>query len=396
MSTSIGGISIDENKIIDLLKDLVKINSVNPLLQTKAPGEREIAEFLGSYLKRLGLKVHIDEVADDRWNCVAILRGTKGPNSGRDLILNGHTDVVPADAMRIEPFIPKVEAGRVYGRGASDMKCGLATMVMAAECLVEAKLDLEGDLILAFVADEEYSSLGTEHFLRQGYRADGAIVLEPSQEELIYTHKGFAWIKVKVNGKAAHGSRPEDGINAISKAAKLIAEVDARSAEISKARHPVLGPSLIHNSLISGGSDISTIPALCEVDFEQRILPGQTREDVESEFRTIIDKIKESDPEFDASADVYFTRTPLSTPENSTIVGSLRSAYRKHKGKGIGLVGGGFWTDAALLSESGIPSVLFGSIGAGFHEDIEFVEIDSLVGVTEIIIDTVLDFCGIS
>jgi acetylornithine deacetylase len=132
------------------------------------------------------------------------------------------------------------------------------------------------------------------------------------------------------------------------------------------------------------------------VHFEQRILPGQTREDVEQVFHSIISQIKESDPEFDASVDVYFIRAPLSTPENETVIKSLKSAYRKHSGKEINHAGGPFWTDAALMSESGIPSILFGSIGEGFHGDIEYVEIDSLVGVTEIIIDTILDYCGVS
>jgi len=401
MTHPIGRIRVDREPIVDLLQELIRLNSVNPILQHDAPGEREIAHFLGGYLHRLGLEVDVEEVSPGRWNCVAVMGGTDcaeghGDASGGTLILNGHTDVVPADAMKIEPFSPAVRDGRVFGRGAADMKAGLASMVMAAERIVATGLRLKGDLILAFVADEEYSSLGTEHFIGRGDRADGAIVLEPTGEDVLHTHKGYAWIKASVRGRAAHGSRPEDGINAISKASRLIGEVDALSIELGSVRHPVLGASLIHNSLIRGGSDISTVPALCEVDFEQRTLPGQTAEDVASGFHTVIRRIRQEDPDFDASVDVYFTRPPLETPVNEGLISTLTAAYRGRTGRDPALAGAGFWTDAALLSQAGIPSVLFGPIGAGFHEDVESVEIDSLVRVTEVIIDTILDFCGVA
>ena len=388
-------INISKEKIISILQDLIKINSVNPLLQHGSPGEREIAHFIGNYLENLGLEVHITEIEKDRWNCVAILRGDKNHTSqGKNLILNGHTDIVPADAMEIDPYNPEIRENRIYGRGAADMKCGLATMIMVAEWLVNSKSPLKGDLILAFVADEEYSSKGTEVFLRQGYRGDGAIVLEPSLEQLIYTHKGYAWIKAILYGKAAHGSVPNEGINAISHAARLVEAVDEYSKELEKKIYPNLGPSLIHNSLISGGSDISTIPANCEIHFEQRTIPGQTIEDIKKDFAGIIDRLHKSDPEFNATFEVYFTRPPLVTLKDSPIVKSLEKAYQNYMGKKITYSGGAFWTDAALLSEAGIPSILFGSIGAGFHANIEYVEIESLITVTEIIIDTILDFCN--
>jgi len=193
---------VDEGAALRLLGELVKINSVNPSLVPGAPGEAEIAEYLADYMRSLGLESSVDEVKPGRWNAVGVLKGSGG---GRDLMLNGHTDTVGVDYMTIEPFNPVVKEGRMYGRGAYDMKGGLVSSLAAVKALVDSGAELMGDLVVAAVCDEEYASVGTEKLMEKT-RVDAAIVGEASSLMIVRCHKGFAWIDVESRGVAAHGS----------------------------------------------------------------------------------------------------------------------------------------------------------------------------------------------
>jgi acetylornithine deacetylase len=224
-------IQINNDALLRLLQELVQINSVNPSLSNTGEGEGKIARYIGEYLDKLGLEIHYQELEQNRVNVIGILKGT---GAGKSLILNGHTDTVSIGQMEIDPFKPKQKNGKMYGRGALDMKSGVAAQIMAIQSLIEAGITLKGDVILTFVADEEYASIGTEAVLKD-YSADAAIICEPTNLDIIIAHKGFIWTKIEIFGRAAHGSMPDKGIDAIIKAGKVLTAI--HSCLIDKWRH---------------------------------------------------------------------------------------------------------------------------------------------------------------
>lgn len=384
-------LKVDEKKLLELLQDLIRIESINPKLAKQGSGEIKIANYIGKYLKKLGIEVKFQDVDEKRKNVIGLL---KGNGKGRSLMLNGHTDTVSIHGMEIEPFNPQYKKGRVYGRGALDMKCGLAAMIIAVKSIIESEIKLNGDLILAFVADEEYASLGTERLIKE-YFADAAIVCEPSYLQIVIAHKGFAWIKIGVNGKAAHGSLPGFGIDAIVKAGKFLVKVeDLEKNILSKKKHPLVGLPSIHASLINGGIEISTYPDFCEIQLERRTLPGEDREFVIEEIKNLINKLSLEDNKFNAEFDVFFYRSALEVSENEPIVNSLIKAYQKNIKHEFKLGGFSGWTDASLLNDAGIPTILFGPKGIGAHGSIEYVDFKSVVMTTKVLIDTIINFCG--
>ena len=270
------------NDVIQLLAQLVEIDSINPELVPGGAGEGGIAQFIGHWLEKAGLDVHLDEVRPGRPNVIAVAQGAGG---GRTLLLNGHIDTVGVAGMA-QPHQPRIEHGRMYGRGAYDMKAGVAAcMVAVAEA---ATKKLRGDVIFTAVIDEEFAGEGTLDVARR-YQADAAIVAEPTEMNLVVAHKGFVWLEIETHGVAAHGSRPELGVDAI---ANLI-------------KH--------HATAIAG-------------------------------------------------------RAPL-------------------------VVGAPFWTDAASLSQAGIPAVLFGPSGAGAHAVEEWVDLESVQQSAAIYLAVAEAFC---
>jgi len=202
-----------------LLSDLVLINSINPDLVPGSPGEEEIAHYIADWLKLAGLAVELSESVTGRPNVVGIARGTGG---GKTLLLNGHMDTVGVAGMT-DGHQPRIDSGRLYGRGAYDMKGGVAACMLA---IAEAKRqNLRGEVIFTGVIDEEYASLGTMDLAKR-FHADGAIVAESTDLQLILAHRGFVWLEVETIGKAAHGSRPDLGVDAIVKMGKILSEME--------------------------------------------------------------------------------------------------------------------------------------------------------------------------
>src|SRR5207237_6315980 len=206
------------SEITHLLQQLVAINSINPDLVAEGPGEAEIAQFVAGWLTNAGLEVEVDESKPGRPNVIGIARGSGG---GRSLMLNAHMDTVGVAGME-RPHEPSIIGGRLYGRGAYDMKAGLASIMYAAANA--RKLNLHGDVIVTAVSDEEYESIGTSSVVKR-CRADAAIVTEPTELDIYIAHKGFIWLEVETIGTADHGSRPDLGIDAIEKMVKVLAGV---------------------------------------------------------------------------------------------------------------------------------------------------------------------------
>jgi len=375
------------NDVESLLADLVAIDSINPDLVPGAAGEGPIAAYIAEWLARAGLDVTLDDVLPGRPNVIGIARGSGG---GRTLLLNGHMDTVGVTGMA-QPFQPRPAGGRLYGRGAYDMKSGLAACMVAAAGAAQHKL--RGDVIVTAVADEEYAGLGTLSIAAR-YRADGAIVAEPTELQLVVAHKGFVWLEIETEGVAAHGSRPHLGVDAIAKMGSVLSGLNELVDDLGRRpQHPLLGPPSLHASTISGGGEWSTYPDRCALAVERRLLPGETSDAAESELRAIVDRLGAADPTFKATVRQVLARVPLETSESAPILGAVRQAAGAVLQRPVEATGVSFWTDAASLHAAGIPSVLFGPLGEGAHAAIEWVDVASVRACAEVYLATALAFC---
>ena len=371
-----------------LLSDLVRINSINPDLVPGAPGEAEIARHIAGWLERAELEVQLVESVSGRPNVVGIARGTDG---GRTLLLNGHMDTVGVGGMP-DAHEALIKDGRLYGRGSYDMKGGLAACMIAVAAAKKQRL--RGDVIFTAVVDEEYASAGTLELARR-FHADGAIVAEFTELQLILAHRGFVWLEVETIGRAAHGSRPDLGLDAIVKMGKVLMEMEKLDQTLrSDPTHPLLGSGSLHASLIKGGQELSSYPERCLLSVERRTLPGETPESVEAEFLGILRDIYRSDPSFNAVVRRGIDRSPLETPDDADVVKAIQAAAVKVLNRPSQIAGVQFWTDAAVLSAAGIPSILFGPSGSGAHAIEEWVDLSSVKACAEIYLATAMNFCG--
>lgn len=372
-----------------VLQDLVRIDSVNPGLVPGASGEAAIAAFTASWLEARGFAITRLEATPGRPSIVAVASGT---GHGRNLMFNGHLDTVTLAGYDGEPLEPKIEDGRMYGRGTFDMKAGIAAMMVAAA--TAAARPHRGDIVLALVADEEFASAGTEEVLRH-FTADAAIVSEPTHEDIVVAHRGFAWFEVTIHGIAAHGSRPDLGVDAIAKAGRFLTGLDdlARKLKAGPA-HPILGTGNIHASVIRGGEEISSYPAQCTVSLERRTVPGETAETVETELREILDGIAAADPGFSYTLTRGLERHPFEIPAEAPIVQAVLHAAEAATGTVPVLRGEPFWTDASLMLEAGIPGLLFGVDGGGAHAATEWIELASLDRVSRVLAQAAIDYCN--
>jgi len=345
-----------------LLCDLIAIDSVNPGLVPGAAGERAISEAIAHELRALGADVQLTEIAPDRWNVVGVLQG-RAP--GRTLMLCGHSDTVGVEGMTA-PFTPIVREGRIHGRGAQDMKGGIAAILGAARAIAQHGGLARGSLVLAFVADEEYTSLGAEAVARE-WQADGAIISEPTDLAIAIGHKGFSWVEVTTRGRAAHGSRPEEGIDAILAMGPVLEGLRALEHRLAATPpHPLLGRPSVHASIIHGGCELSTYPDVCTLQIERRTVDGEA-EDVA--LREVQSMARE------AESRLLFTRAPYLTPDDCELPSLLEVAMHGHSPRGAMT----YWTDAAILGHAGIPTVLFGPGGAGLHGLDEYVSAEEVL-----------------
>ena len=364
------------SQLVELTKQLVAIDSVNPELIPGAAGEEEIGRFIAEWFERAGLDVEVDEVSPGRPNVVGIARGSGG---GRTLILNAHTDTVGVAGMEggHEPY---VEDGRLYGRGAYDMKASLAAIMLAG---AEAKRrGLRGDVIVTAVVDEEVASIGTEAIARR-YRADGAIVSEATELQVAVAHKGFVAFEIETTGRAAHGSRPDLGVDAIARMGQVLVRLDELDRRLrANPSHPLLAGGSLHASIIEGGQEFSSYPDRCLLQAERRTVPGETLELVEGEIAGLLGDLE-------GSSRVVLWRPPFEVEPGEGIV----ELVNRHAGNGE-VVGVPFWADSALLAGAGIPTVLFGPVGEGAHAVVEWVDIAAAERCLEVYVNVAAEFCG--
>ena len=373
---------------IRLLRDLVATDSVNPSLVPGGAGEAAIAERIADTLRAAGLDVQVTEVATGRPNVVGLLEA-RAP--GRGLMFCGHMDTVGVDGMDA-PFDPIERDGRLYGRGAQDMKGGLAAMIDAAAGLAAGGGLETGRLIVAAVADEEHASLGADALVRQ-HSADGAVVTEPTDLGVATGHKGFEWVEVETRGRAAHGSRPAEGRDAILRMGRVLARLEAiNTGLMAGSVHPRLGAASLHASTIGGGRELSVYPDRCRLRFERRTLLGESSDVGLREVRATLGELSREDPEFESSAHQLFSRPPYEIRDDHPVCRALIGALRA-RGRQVEPTGMSFWTDAAVLAQSGTPAVLFGPSGAGLHGREEYVEIESVLTCRDVLADLARNFC---
>lgn len=387
---------IDREELFKLLRELVAIDSVNSSLVPGARGEKAAAEFFCAFLRREGMQAELSEAAPGRPNVTAWLGPCSAASPGEKpragLAILAHMDTVGAGDMP-EPFTPIEKQGRLYGRGAQDIKSGVAAMAAAALAVQRSGLALARPLLIAAVVDEECDSTGTEALLKE-VAPDCAVVLEPTDLQLVVAHKGFAWFEVTVHGRAAHGSMPAEGRDAIRMMSRVLAALDAAEARLRAAPlHPLLGHASLHASLISGGQEFSSYPAECKLKYERRLLPGETAQSAKEELGRCLDSLREADSEFRATVRELGARPAYEISPDAPVAKAAAEAIRRETG-GVRHAGMAPWTDTALLAAAGIPGVVFGPTGRGLHGREEYVELASVETCARVLAEMIRSVCG--
>jgi len=374
------------DRCIQLLKDLVQVDSVNPSLVIGARGEDHVARALTVAIQGgIGLRVREQIVSPGRPNIVAELEG-RAP--GRSLMFCGHIDTVGVAGMSA-PFSGEERDGRIYGRGAQDMKSGVAAMIDAVRVIVESGGLGAGKVIIACVVDEEHASIGAEALVTK-WRADAAVVTEPTDMQVAVAHKGFEWVEIETEGRAAHGSRPREGRDAIRMMGRVLNGLDGIDRQLqSKPPHKLLGTASLHASLIEGGRELSSYPDRCHLQMERRTIPGEAPGAAAREVDQVLAKLRGEDPDFKATSKAMFARSPYELDSNHELPQAMLRASTNTSAP----IGMSFWTDAAILGDAGIPSILYGPTGGGLHSIEEWVNIQSVLKVRDSLVNLIRDWC---
>ena len=384
-------LTIDRDYLVTTLADMVRINSINPALVPGGAGEAELAQYLASRMGDLSLEVETQELEPGRVNAIGRRKGSGG---GRSLMLNGHIDTVGIEGMT-DPFSADIRDGKLYGRGAYDMKASLAASLAAVKSLNDNDVALAGDLLLAMVVDEEYGSIGTAD-VAERYEVDGAIVTEPTALDLCLAHRGFLWLEVETAGHAAHGSRYQEGIDANMHMGRFLGELDKLGQTLlARTGHPLLGPPSLHAPIITGGSALSIYAAHCTLKIERRTLPGETEAGIVGEIQSIIDRLAAADPAFKATVRPIFGRDPYEVSADAPIARIVTQAVQSVRGQPPAALGAPWWMDSALLGAAGVETVIIGPDGAGAHADVEWVDLDSTVDLAQILANAAITYCGV-
>lgn len=365
-----------------LARALVATPSVNPGLAEGGQGEERIGELAAGWLEAWGYDVRVDRVGRGRVNVVARRAGGR---PGRTLLLNGHLDTVGVEGMTIPPFDPVVRDGRLFGRGSCDMKGGVAVVLATAAALAREDVR-EGTLLVALTADEEHASLGMEALVNAGVQADAAVICEPTSLAVMPAHKGFVWVDVDFHGRAAHGSRPEKGIDAIRHAGLYLAALEDLATELEKRPpHTLLGHGSFHAGTIRGGTAPSVYPDLCRLTLERRTLPGEQASAVVAELEGVLGELEQRVPDLRWTLTRGLDRPGTEVAVEAPVVQGLLRACDAH-GRKPRIEGMTAWVEASFLDGAGIPAVCFGpgSI-AQAHSDAEWCSVEEIEACARIL-----------
>jgi acetylornithine deacetylase len=373
--------------LVALLSSLVAADSVNPSLVPGGAGEDEVATLIEGWARDAGLDTERLEETPGRPSVLVRARGT---GAGRTLLFCGHIDTVNVEGMS-NPHAPRIDGDRLYGRGAYDMKAGVAASLLAAR--EASRLGLAGDVVVAAVADEEHASLGVQEALGR-VSAEAAVVTEPTELEVVVAHKGFVWSEIEVIGRSAHGSRPHLGVDAILKMGAVLDELAQLERSLTRRTHQLLGRASVHASLIEGGVELSSYPARCKLGLERRTLPGETGRQIESELEAVLERCRRADPEFEASHRTLLVREPFEIDQDEELVALVIQAAAEVLGQPAPIAGASYWADAAFIAAAGIPTVLFGPGGEGAHAAQEWVSLSDTEVVARTLVRLAARFCA--
>jgi acetylornithine deacetylase len=383
--------SVQEREVEELLSDLVQIDSVTPWLIPNGAGEGEVARFIADWLAPTGVEVTLEEVEPGRPNVVARLPGSGG---GRSLCLNAHQDTVGYRNWADRALRPEHRGDRLIGIGAADDKSSVTIALLALRELAASGTRLAGDLVVACTVDEEGASIGTFDLVRR-HSFDSAIILEPEGiGRAVVEHQGFGWVDIVVHGKAAHGSAPDEGIDAIVHMAEVVrglAELDARFAA---APDPLNGRTVVHTGTIAGGTDYATYPSTCTLGIEIGTQPGETLAARIADIEAIFERCRSQYPGFSAEVSARIERDPFKAVGHEALLAAAGRATERVAGRPLGTFGMNAWGDAALMQAAGIPTILLGALGGNFHAPDEWVSLPECLDMVEIVRLTALDVCA--
>ncbi|OSS50220.1 hypothetical protein B5807_04704 [Epicoccum nigrum] len=384
-------LDVSSDDPVELTQILTKINSSNPdLSEAAGAGETAIASYIDAWLEHRGMESNWIEAQPGRPSVVGVLRGS---GSGKSLMINGHIDTVSLSTHTSgDPLSGELRDGRIHGRGCLDMKAGVAAGMAAMARMANSSSRQSGDVILAAVSDEENLSRGTEAVLAAGWKADAALVTEPTAKDIVTSHKGFVWFEIDVLGAAAHGSLPEEGVDAILLAGYL------QTALLDYARtmpsDPRLGQASLHSGRIVGGEEPSSYPAICTLTIEFRTVSTQSPKSLTADLNELLKSIANKIPQFRYNSPrITFSRPPSELADENTFVQTFIASVSKTLNDAPAPAGKSFWCDAGLLNEAGIPSIVYGPKGEGLHAKNEWVDTQSIYDVTNVLETTIREFC---
>jgi acetylornithine deacetylase len=367
------------------LQTLVRLPSVNPMgrpVQGPIYFEHQVTAYLEECFRKLGVPYERQTVAPQRDNVVARL---EVPGAQRTLLLEAHQDTVPVDGMTIDPFGGTIENGRLYGRGACDIKSGLAAMLATFARLVQDKTRATMNVILACTVDEEHTFLGVQELVKRGVRADLAIVAEPTNLDIVNAHKGLARFVLTTLGRACHSSRPDRGINAVYRMGRVLTGIErfARMLELSRT-DPILGPPTVSVGRIDGGVSVNTVPDACRIEIDRRVIPGEDAAATSAELVRYLREQEKIDFELDCPAP-WMSMPALSSQGSEELVALLAKAISVVDGLHP-VVSVPYGTDAAIIAQAGIPAVVFGPGDiAQAHTKDEWVSLEEVSKASEIL-----------
>lgn len=343
---------------------------------------------------------NLDHDQTDRYNVYATFKGREG---GRSLLFNGHIDVMPADqadGWTSDPFTPVIRDGRLYGRGAADMKAGLMASVMAVKLLQDAGYELPGDVIITSVCDEEGGGNGSIQTVMRGIRADGVVNCEPTSDELMLAHMGWVFFKVDFEGKACHSGAKMNGVSAIDKAIKVIGALnEMEHGWLLKYKHPLLPPPNLNIGVIQGGSAGSTVPGDCSFSTCVHYLPGlMSHDQVVAEFTDVVERVSKSDPwleEHPPKLKLYQMGNGFEMEADHELVRTFRDVYQETFGREVNIAGSLCGCDSRLFKNIlGCPTIQFGPGSVEqCHAVDEWVSLDEYLESILVYAKLILEWC---
>lgn len=374
---------INRKEVIQVLSDMVSINSVNSALMPDAPGEAKVAEYIAQFFTSLNIKHHYQEVYPGRSNIIGTIPG-KDPK--KHLVFESHMDVVSTKGMTIPPFQPKIDGNRMYGRGTCDTKSSMAGMLCAIKAILETGEQPSCTVTIVGAVDEEHLYRGVVKLVDANMGFTAGVVGEPTELNIVRAHKGCVRWRIIVTGRAAHTSKPQLGVNAIVKMGNVIRAIEERLQPQYKAKtHPLVGNPTLTISMIQGGTQVNFVPDECSITLDRRVIPGEDKDTVWKEFDSILDFVRKQDPDLKVHMEEpYAADWAMETEEHENIVQvGFKSAQDTLKS--LRITGVPYGTDASKLVRSGVPCIVLGpgSIDQAHTAD-EWVDLDQVVLCTEI------------